>query len=127
MLAGVLPAHFLNVHIDDALNFVVTNLAPKKSLQRVKRFLRRDCRKPSDMKVRTYYQHLIRMNQEELPQLPPFRNDQGLGIDELLDIILFGTPKSWSREMDRQGFDPLTQTIVHVIDFLYQLATAEDF
>jgi hypothetical protein len=79
------------------------------------------------MKVRTYYQHLLRMNQEELPQLPPFAADQGLSPDELMDIILFGTPKSWSREMDRQGFDPLNMTIVQVVDFLEQIETAEDF
>jgi hypothetical protein len=125
--AGVQPAHSVQVHVLEAINFVVTNLAPKKSLQRVKRFLRRECRKPSDMKVRTYYQHLIRMNQEELPQLPPFAPNQGLAVDELLDIILYGTPKSWSREMDRQGQDPLTMTIVQVVDFLEQIETAEEF
>jgi hypothetical protein len=127
LAAGLTAAHHLLVHVEEALNFVVTNLAPKKSLQRVKRYLRRDCRKPNDMKVRTYYQHLLRMNQEELPQLPPFLGGQGLGIDELMDIILFGTPKSWSREMDRQGFDPMTHTIVQVVDFLEQIETAEDF
>ncbi len=125
--AGVVGAHYLTAHVRIAIDFVVSNLAPKKSLQRVKRFLRRECRKPSDMKVRTYYQHLIRMNQEELPQLPPFAPNQGLAVDELLDIILYGTPKSWSREMDRQGQDPLTMTIVQVVDFLEQIETAEEF
>ena len=127
MNAGVVGAHYLAAHVRIAIDFVVSNLAPKKSLQRVKRFLRRECRKPSDMKVRTYYQHLIRMNLEELPQLPPFAADQGLAPDELLDIILYGTPKSWSREMDRQGQDPLTMTIVQVVDFLEQIETAEEF
>ena len=59
------------------------------------------------MKVRTYLQHMLRMNQEELPNLPPHNTCQSLLTDELLDIILFGTPKSWQKEMERQGFDPM--------------------
>ena len=27
-----------------------------------------------------------------------------------MDILLFGTPKSWQKEMDRQGYDPLENT-----------------
>ena len=43
------------------------------------------------------------MNMGELEMLPPFRADQVLSNDELLDIILYGTPKGWQKEMDRQG------------------------
>ena len=80
---------------------------PRKVLAKVKRNLRRDMRKPMDMKVRPYFQALMRINTEELPSLPPFGNDQFLTEDEVLDILLFGTPRSWQQEMDRQGFDPV--------------------
>ena len=63
------------------------------------------------MKVRIYMQHLLRMNMGELEMLPPFRANQVLSNDKLLDILLYGTPKSWQREMDCQGFDPLLHTL----------------
>jgi hypothetical protein len=79
------------------------------------------------MKVRTYYQHLVRVNQDELPALPPFGRSQHLLDDEIIDILCYGTPKSWSREMDRQGFDPLTLTPTQVVDFLERIEQSEDF
>ena len=52
--------HYIhNDHLDVALNLVVTNYLPRKVLARVKRSMRRDMRKPADMKVRHYYQNLI--------------------------------------------------------------------
>ena len=84
-------------------------------------------RKPAGMKVRTYYQALLRINLEELTVLPPFGANQRLSDDELLDIILFGTPKAWQREMDRQGCDPVGQPLNEVIDFLENIEAAEDF
>ena len=53
--------------------------------------LRRKMRKPVDMSVRTYIQHLQRINREELPNLPPFLNTNQLSDDEMIDIFLFGT------------------------------------
>ena len=59
--------------------------------------------------------------------LPPFRANQVLSNDKLLDIILYGTPKSWQKEMDRQGFDPLLHTLNEVVDFMEQIEASEDF
>ena len=73
---------------------LIKGVVPNKIVAMVKRYLRRDARKPADMKVRQYYQHLFRVNNDELIQLPPFRPDQNMGEDELIDILLFGTPKS---------------------------------
>jgi hypothetical protein len=78
------------------------------------------------MKVRNYYQGVGRINDEELPQLPPFGNNQPLSNDEVLDILLHGTPKSWQVEMDRQGFDPLEKQIPEVIDFMENIEAAEE-
>ena len=84
-------------------------------------------RKPAGMKVRTYCQALLRVNLEELTVLPPFGANQRLSDDELLDVILFGAPKAWQREMDRQGYDPVGQPLNEVIDFLENIEAAEDF
>jgi hypothetical protein len=113
--------------VEASLDNVLLNIIPKKALQKVKRYLRRECRKPADMKVRMYFQHLIRINMQEMPCLPPFGMNQMLSDDEILDIILFGTPKSWQREMDRQGYDPLDHTTTEVVDFLEQIESSEEF
>jgi hypothetical protein len=70
------------------------------------------------MKVLKYYQALIRINNEELPNLPPFGAGQALSQDEMIDILLHGTPCSWQNEMERQGFDPMASTANEVVDFM---------
>ena len=124
------PDHADNLEmrlIDDGIQQMLTNMMPRRVLARVKRFMRRECRKPVTMKVRVYLQHLLRLNMEVLPSLPPFNDDQSLSTDELLDILLFGTPKSWQKEMERQGFDPLEHSVAEVVDFMDRIESAEDF
>ena len=58
-------------HFEPALFWAMENLMPKKILLYVKRNLRRNTRKPKDMKVRIFFQHLTRINTEEVPSLPP--------------------------------------------------------
>ena len=113
-------------HLDIGLQEVVANLLPRKVLPKVKRNLRRDMRKPLDMKVRTYFQALMRVNDEELPNLPPFGNRQFLTEDEILDILLFGTPRSWQQEMDRQGFDPVEKGLYETVEFMENIESVED-
>ncbi len=113
--------------LNEALNGVVTGLAPSKVLQHTKRYLHRDCHKPVDMKVFIYYHHLMCINDKELPCLPPFGLAQSLSKDEMIDFLLFGMPKSWQKEMDQQGFDPLLNTIAAVVDFMECIEMSEDF
>lgn len=110
-----------------AVRTVVTGCTPQKVLQRVKRYMRREMRKPADMKIRQYLVNLNRMNNEEIPNLPPYTAGQQLADDELVDILLYAVPKSWTKEMDRQGFDAVAKTPGQVVDFLEQIETAEDF
>ena len=124
--ANGIDHYVLNQHLDVALGLVLTNLLPRKILARVKRHMRRDMRKPMDMKIRSYYQNILRVNNEELPNLPPYGAGQRLSQDELLDIVLFGTPRSWQNEMERQGFDPMDKQLHEVIDFMENLENTED-
>jgi len=48
--------------VDAAIHDMVAVLLPTKILQRVKRHLRREARKPIDMGIRTYLIHIIRIN-----------------------------------------------------------------
>ena len=98
--AGPIP-HITHPNVLKAVNHVMTSLIPNKIVAMVKRYLRRECRKPADMKVRTYYQHLVRINMDEMPMLPPnFSSSNCLSNDEMVDILIYGCPKSWAREMD---------------------------
>jgi len=114
--------------VEAAIQDMVTVLLPTKILQRVKRYLRREARKPIDMGIRTYLIHIIRINSQEITRLPPnFAEAQMLSEDEIIDILLFGTPKSWQREMDRQGFDPLASAPSKVVEFMERIEMPEDF
>ena len=114
---------------DDCLKFalrsVIARAAPKKAKAKVRRYLRREVRKPADMKVRDYYANIIRMNNEELPELYPY--DRALANDELVDILLWGVPRSWIRQMDLQGKDPDEMSPLQVLQFFEQIEESEDF
>jgi hypothetical protein len=82
-------------------------------------------RKPIEMSVREFFNHLVHINAMELPKLPPFQADQSLAEDELIDILLFAFPKSWQGEMERQGFDPITRSPTDVMKFCERLESAD--
>ena len=67
--------------------------------------MRRHCRKPKEMTTKAFYSHLIRINNEELPNIPPaFDKSQRLKDDDLIDIILNSIPKRWLVEFERIAF-----------------------
>jgi hypothetical protein len=104
---------------------MVDKLVPSRALAKVKCHLRRHCRKPADMSVRQYYQNLYRINNQEIPNLPPFGEHQNFCENEFINIILYGTPGSWAQEMERQGCDPMDHTAKEVVAFMEQLESAE--
>ena len=72
--------------------------------------------------------HIIRINSQVILRLPPHFNDaQMLSKDELIDILLISTPKSWQHEMDRQGFDPLSSAPAEAAAFMERIKMLEDF
>jgi hypothetical protein len=107
---------------------IIRQVCPYKCLEKQKRFMRRKMRKPADMKVRTYVNHVHRVNFEELPYLPPHLQTQVLPNDEVIDLVMYGLPKSWVKEMDRQDFDPFrTNSVWDLVDFCERLESSEDF
>ena len=107
------------------VNNVVANVCPTKALQKVKRYLRRECRKPRDMKIRDYITRINHINQEEIPYLRPFGTNQSLPEDEIVDIVVHGCPKSWTGELDRQTKDPDSMTLNEILTFFEGLEQAE--
>jgi hypothetical protein len=112
--------------LTDSLNRLMTVLMPDHILRRTKRYLHRRCRKPADMKVRTFYQYMSNMILNELPRLPPFAANQTLANDEVIDILLFATPNSWQVEMEKQNWDPMDHTVAEVVNFMECIENAEE-
>ena len=105
---------------------VVIYMCPKKLVSRVKRALRRHYRKKPDMTTREWYNHFRRINDVEIPLMPPTFNDsQCLQDDEILDCLLYSVPKSWAAKMEEQNFDPYDKPLLEVIDFCERIEVSE--
>jgi len=128
-----LSTHYNDASILQGYDAVVSNVAPSKVLTKIKRDLRRYTRKPLLMKVREFFVRLLHINNEEInneeiPYLPMQggRAPRPLQDDEIVDIIINAVPKSWMREMDRQGNDPDVMTIGAFVKALENIETAEE-
>ena len=116
-----------NVDVIAGIRAVITALTPNKALQRQKRWMRRNLRKTRDLTVRQFAAHLTRINDEELPFLPPnFASNQKLAEDEMIDILVTACPKKWSADGDRQNFDPLVSGWNATVEFLTRQETAAE-
>jgi len=115
------------VMIDEGFKYVIKQVSPYQTLEKQKRFMRRKMRKPAGMTVRQYVTCLHRINNEELPLLYPHNPNQRLPIDELVDIVWYGIPKSWTKEMDKQNFDPFrNHDLEGLVDFCERMEACED-
>ncbi|WP_228992779.1 hypothetical protein, partial [Klebsiella pneumoniae] len=64
---------------------VVAYMAPTKALAKQTAWMRRFCRKPADMTTKVFLNHLLRINDEESPCIPPkFNNSQKLSQDDII-------------------------------------------
>jgi hypothetical protein len=98
--------------ISEGAQAVISYMAPTKALAKQTAWMCRRCRKPNDMTTKVFLNHLLRINGEELPHIPPkFNSSQKLTVDDITDIILHGIPRRWSREFERTGFDPMESSL----------------
>lgn len=127
-VAAVAQPDATMVCVSAAVQAVIEYCCPYKVLARVKRQLRRHSRKPADMSVNEYFAAIQRINNEEIPHLPPhFNNTQKLSDDELIEVIYFGIPNSWKNEMVRQGFDPIENSVSDFREFCQRLEDIPEF
>ena len=104
---------------------LVTYCFPKNGLAIQKRYMRRFIRKPLDMKVRDFYVRILDLRNRQ-SSFPPFAEGQKMGMDELKEIIEFGCPATWQKEIYRQGFDVSNKTLEQLVDFYERMETTED-
>ena len=95
---------------------VMNYMAPTKALSKQQIWMRCLCRKPKEMTTKAFYSHLIQINNEELPNIPPaFDRGQRLKEDDLIDIILNSIPKCWLLEFKRISFNPTEKNIEELL------------
>ena len=106
---------------------VLTAVCPYKVLEKQKSIMRRKMRKPRDMTTRQYVNHLTRINEQELVWLPPFRGEaSSFTIDEFKEIVLYGIPNSWRKEMDKFDFDPYSHTVMQLVEFCERMEASDE-
>jgi len=88
---------------------------PKKALRIQKRYMRRQMRKPREMRVRDFVARVQEMN-NYLKYFPPFEDVQILPEDEILDILESAVPNTWQKEFVRSGFDPIEHDVREFIE-----------
>jgi hypothetical protein len=130
MLEGDALATFNDVSIDyddesienykTSMNALKKHVFPARAIQMQKRWMRRFLRKPKDKTTREHVARVREIN-SYFP-LYPVMDDSGsvpksLDDDELLDLLEYGSPNSWQKEMVKQGFDVTNATIQTFCEF----------
>ena len=124
--AVVMPA-LLEEDYSQGIHSIISIVCPYRTLENQKRFMRRKMRKPVNMNTRQYVNHMTRINTKELPNLPPFRGQAGkFTDDEFKEIILFGLPNSWKKEMDKFDFDPFLKSITELVEFCERMEASDE-
>jgi len=79
------------------------------------------------MGIRVFVSHLLRLNIEELPELPPFGGrNQALTAQEIREIVIKSCPQTWKDKMVEQGFIPEQNTLQHIVAFCERLESIEE-
>ena len=113
-----------NQHYEQVMQALAEHVFPIKALQTQKRFMRRFLRKPRDMKARDFVSRVCEIN-EMLNQFPGADGAGSLPQDELLDLMEFGMPSSWQRQMIMHDFDPMDKSIPEFINMCERIEMTE--
>lgn len=112
---------------NECMDAVTKSVFPARAVLLQKRYMRRFLRKPMTMKTREYVARIIELN-NYVPLFPPVTGNEApekLPDDELTDLLEFGVPNSWQRNMILQDFDPLQHTVKEFVNFCERLEQVE--
>jgi hypothetical protein len=108
----------------DCIDAVTAHVFPSRALSTQKRYMHRYMRKPNDCKIREYVARVNEIN-SYLKEFPPFKQDQMLEEDEILDILEFGVPASWQKLMIQHGFNPTDHSIQEFVEMCERMEWTE--
>lgn len=126
--AGDKDAQANTVTWNRTIKAMTAYIFPQKALRTQTRWMRRQMRKPLDMKIRDYVARVQELN-SMLKDFPPIREGgtpKKMDEDELKDIIECSAPNSWRKQMDLQGFDVMDEEIVDIVDMMERIERHEE-
>ena len=112
----------------EAMCAVGKDIFPKRAAQTQKRFLRRFLQKPTKMTTKRFVARVVEINNyfEYFPwEDNATSHPAKLQEDELLDILEFGCPPHWQKEMVMHDFDSTTAMIAEFVEFCERLERTE--
>ena len=116
------------VTLDVTINDVSNHIFPECSVRMQKHWMCRQLCKPHDMSIRTYVARVVEIN-DQIPSYPHL-DDEGpaskLNKDELMDILEFGIPNSWQKQMILHNFDLIQKLMTEFIQFCKRIKKTED-
>lgn len=127
--AAEVAGPYTAIDIEYGLRKVVSVVLPTKIVTIQKSAMRRNMKKPRDMKIRKYFNRLLHINNVELPQCPPYStanpNQHCFSDEELADILVNSVPNKWKSEMEKHGVNQFDNSHIHIIDFFERMEHAE--
>eukprot|EP00957_Ditylum_brightwellii_P195536 14899099-Ditylum_brightwellii.AAC.1 len=113
-------------NFDLCLDDVAKHAFPEKAGQTQKRYIRRHICFGRRITAKEWVAQVLELN-GYLKDFPAHNRNaiQPLDKDELLDILEYGVPASWYRELTVQGFDPVDQGLQNYVEFCTRLESCE--
>lgn len=116
------------ISFEKCLDAVRVQVFPTRAVLLQKRYMRRFLRKRAGNTTREYVARLTELN-DYIERFPPLEEGgdppRKLENDEILDLLEFGIPNSWQRQMMLHDFDPLSHTMKEFVSFCERLEMVE--
>lgn len=126
--ASAVDKNETNDTFGECMDALTAHIFPARALQLQKRFMRRYLRKPKETSIREHVARAVEIN-GYLPFFPQPRagvEPTKLDEDELLDILEFGCPSAWQKQMLLQNFDPMEHSMVEFVQFCERVELTEE-
>jgi hypothetical protein len=108
------PLELTNEHVVEALAGVAEHVFPHRALDKQKRWMNREMRKPFDLSTRLTAAALCKMN-NSLKFFPGADEDTKFSDEELVQILEVSLPRTWKDKFDLDGFTPSDHTMGELI------------
>ena len=111
-------------NLDLALNDVAIPIFPKQALQKQRRTMRRQMKKPVGLPVAHYWARLIELN-GYLSDFPVGSEQSKISEDDLKEVLEFRIPEVWQMHMKLTRFEPTNETAAEIFSYCRDLEGVE--
>ena len=111
-------------NLESALNDVAIPIFPKQALQKQRRTMRRQMKKPVGLPVAHYWARLVELN-GYLPDFPTGTDQSKISDDDLKEVLEFGIPEVWRMHMKLTRFEPTNESAAEIVSYCRDLEGVE--